>query len=890
MLFVPRMLARPAIVLLAVGVGAAEAQTIVSGTVVDTARGEPLAAATVRAERPTDSTLVGTASGADGQFSLALPNGRWRLRVSFVGYLAAERSVAVNGRPLDLGRVALRPDTTVLNDAVVEAVQTRVEVRGDTVVFNADAFSTPPNATTGELLSRMPGAVVEGGQVQVNGKTIQRVLVDGKEFYGGDVQAALDALPARAVQMIEVYERGSAQARLTGFRDGQEETTVNVVTTAQARRSLFGRARAGVGTDLRFSTQGEANRLDGDRRFSVKASGDNVDSETLAALNGGVIPSVGEGVSRNGRLSLSANDTWGDAAEVSAYYSLTASDGTSDTALSRDYLLADAAGQRYGETFVATHGYAGHIAGGRAEIVLSERTFLEIAPRVRFDGDTDDGVRSARTVLASGDLAGQSRTAFVDRERGLEASLDATVGRRFETEGRTLSLNVELGAGRGDRDRDQDVERRPGDAFGRRVAEARRGWTGALALAYTESLADSVQLKLTYRPAFSTERADQDADRLDALNRPIGSDPALTLDSDGRTVNHQVGVSVQRQWADVTATVGLAGGVERLAYRLDGARPFDVDRTTVSLAPSLQVRATLGEQTRLVASYEASTRAPRGLQLRDVVDDTNPLVVTSGNPALRPERTHSLSLRLQTADPTAGTSLSASLSGQTTRDYVGTATVFGGASGTVVRGVAVPAGGQFSSPANLGRSTSARAYVTYGRPIPGWDGNLHTSVSAGLARTPGLIGDVMTQADVANAAARLFASASPGDRLDLSGSYDIQGDAVLGRGRGTLTHTVRTGTEWRPRGPLVLRSSLQATFVPGLQGEGSPLRGRLDLEAGYTFLADDQAELRVTVADALDARTPVFRRVTDAFILETRQQAVGRFVLFSVLYALRPPS
>ena len=146
---------RPLLVLvgLVVLAGAAHAQTTVevTGIVVDAEGGEPLPGATVLLVAA-DSVQTGAATGERGAFRLAVAPGDYRLRVSFVGYVASERALAVT-EAVDLGTIALAPDAEALGDVEVEAVRQRVEVRGDTTAFNADAFAVNPDATAGDLLA-----------------------------------------------------------------------------------------------------------------------------------------------------------------------------------------------------------------------------------------------------------------------------------------------------------------------------------------------------------------------------------------------------------------------------------------------------------------------------------------------------------------------------------------------------------------------------------------------------------------------------------------------------------------------------------------------------------------------------------------------------------------
>src|SRR5690606_12186687 len=246
----------------------AHAQAVVTGTTGD-GEGTLPGVNVVATRLAPDSTRSGTVSGLDGAFRLTLSEGTYHLRFSFVGYEPAEREVTVRGEAVDLGRIVLALDVVVLDEAVVEAVQARVTLRGDTTAYNAAAFRVNPDASAEDLVAKLPGVVVQDGEVQAEGEAVRRVLVDGEEFFGDDPTAALRNLPAEIIQEIQVFDRQSDQARFTGFDDGNEEKTINVVTRADRRNGQFGRVHGGAGLDGRYNAGAALNVFDGSRRITL---------------------------------------------------------------------------------------------------------------------------------------------------------------------------------------------------------------------------------------------------------------------------------------------------------------------------------------------------------------------------------------------------------------------------------------------------------------------------------------------------------------------------------------------------------------------------------------------------------------------------------------------
>lgn len=887
--------------------GAASAQVAVTGVVVDAASEQPLPGATVLALGP-DSTRTGASAGTDGAFRLLLADGAYRLRVSFIGYLPAEQDLTVDGAPVDLGQLALRADTTELGETVVEAVETRVTVRGDTTAYNAAAYGVNPDATVGDLVQKLPGVTVQDGEVQANGETVQRVLVDGKEFFGDSPTTALENLPAEAVQEIQVYDRASDQAEFTGFDDGEEQRTINIVTKPERRTSVFGRASAGLGSDLRYAANGTVNVFAGDRRVSVFARADNVDFQTLNALQGEERESgprifrFRDGITRTASLGANYNDQWGERVELSGTYSLSASDNTRDVALSREYVVSEAAGQRYVESTDAEREDLYHDLFGEAEIEFSDRTELLLRSTLELATNATDDVLAAQTALPTGGLLSRTRTVALGDGFAYDAGLRTTLRHKFQTEGRTLSGTLRLGLEGDDADRDQDVERAfflagdggldSLDAFARRVGDDQAVRTTSADLTYSEPLAEGLQVLVSYTPSVSLRDADQAGFRRDEAGAYTVVDSSFTSVTDQRVVAHRVGADLQRRSETVTGTVGLSVEHERLAFEQGGPRAFDVDRTTTSLLPSARVEVEVSERSSVNVSYRSSTDTPRPTQLRDVADDSNPLLVVGGNPDLRTARDHSAYLRFRTAAPEAGTSLSANLRLRTVRDYIGTATVAAGADTLRVRDVVLPPGGQLSVPVNLDGYLNASLFLTYGRPLSLLQSNLNSFVSVGYSRTPSLLDGVLNRADALTTSAQLFLGTNASERFDLSASYGVSArftSYTLGTARSPRYTSHRGGVDlnWLPWRGLTVRSSLDLAYTPSIGAGLDPLVSRLDLGLGYKFLPGDRAEARLTVVDVFDQRASVDRRVTDLYIEDRETLALGRFVLFNLSYTIR---
>ena len=267
---------------------------VVAGSVAESAENVALPGVTALLWNVADSTeTTGGATDALGTFALQVRRtGRYRLLLSFVGFQPYQEDIVVDSAYNSVGTIRLKPGVVDMDEVLVEGVQERIRISGDTTIYNADAFKVNPDASAQDLVEKMPGVVVRDGQVEAEGEQVQRVTVDGREFFGNDPTAALRNMPADLIQSIEVFDRESDQAQFTGFNDGKTQKTINIVTRTGRNNGQFGKAYGGYGDETRYIAGGNANFFDGDRRISIIGLSNNVNqqnfaSEDLLGLGGG---------------------------------------------------------------------------------------------------------------------------------------------------------------------------------------------------------------------------------------------------------------------------------------------------------------------------------------------------------------------------------------------------------------------------------------------------------------------------------------------------------------------------------------------------------------------------------------------------------------------------
>lgn len=242
--------------------------------------GEPLGFATVTLLYPSDSTLAfyGITNG-EGHYEIKKTSpGDYLMQVGYLGFEVFWKAVTL---PLPTGSlldpVFMKPVPLNLKEVSVNADRIPFLIKEDTIEYDAAAFRTKPDAVAEDLIRKLPGVEVDRvGNIKALGENVRNVLVDGKEFFSGDPKVATKNLPAGAIKKVQVYDRKSDQAELTGISDGQRDKTVNLVLKDDQKKVWFGDLKAGGGTGAHYQASAKAYRFSDRNQFAVLGMVNNI--------------------------------------------------------------------------------------------------------------------------------------------------------------------------------------------------------------------------------------------------------------------------------------------------------------------------------------------------------------------------------------------------------------------------------------------------------------------------------------------------------------------------------------------------------------------------------------------------------------------------------------
>ena len=703
--------------------GQGRGKVTISGTVLDKEDNSSVMQATVQLLSLPDSTMaVGNVTNNDGVFSVSARPGKYVLKISYVGYLSYLKPLQLtSSKPsINLGKIMLETDAILLNEAVVTAEAPQVTVAGDTLGYNASAYRTSEGAMLEELVKKLPGAEVDDdGNVKINGKEVKKLMVDGKEFFGGDVKTGLQNLPVDMIEKINAYDRQSDNARITGIDDGEEETVLDLTVKKGMNQGWIGNMDGGMGTEDRYSASANVNRFasnsEKSSQFSFIGRTNNVNDQRFGG-GGGPMWRRNNGLTTSKLLGLNyAIETKKVDFGASVRYNYRKNDvqslgqvenfllgqanssySTSNSAsLSRNQNLNGHLRFEWRPDSLTTFFMRGSLSWGDSESASnslsatynSDPFAIVTNPYMYLDFDSDENEKLDAVRVNASDNASLSDG------NSLSANLNMQVTRKLNDKGRNVSLRVRGNYGENESDRySNNITRYYGDGIitvedtiRRYITTPTNNYSVSTEVSYSEPLADRVYLQFSYNFQYSYNESDNSTYDLmnakDRLNFILGIlpndfsgswiDPEQSKYAEYKKFNHDARVTfrVNRDTWRLSAGMAFRPQNTKLSYK-KGDYQVDTTRNVFNFSPEIDFRYQPQKQTQLRFSYRGRSSDPSMENLLPITDNSNPLNIRTGNPGLKPSFSHNLSMNFNTFNMDAQRGIFSHVNGSFTQNAI----------------------------------------------------------------------------------------------------------------------------------------------------------------------------------------------------------------------------
>lgn len=735
------------------------------GKLIDSVGKQALKDASITVLEAKDSTLdVFGLAKADGSFVVEkISFGEMIVMIKFQGYEAYSKKINFSkaNASVDLGTIYLRLAANDLGEVTV--TQSPITIKKDTVQFNASSFKTKPNAVMEDLLKKLPGVQVEAdGTVKAQGENVQRILVDGKRFFGDDPRLATKNLPPDMIDKIQVFDALNDQSAFTGFDDGNRIKTINITTKKDKRKGYFGRVIAGGGSDSeegRYDNSVNLSYFNGDRQITFTGQANNVNKQNFGAQDlfggggggraivvggggrggGGGATNNSGGIIRTLAAGLNYKDIWGKKTEVSGSYffndmqtmreqnSFTQNliPGNPDSSIFNSQLNNSITKNQ------------NHRINFNIEHQFDSSNSLIIRPNISFqETESSTDVTTFSTRGTSKNL--NNSVSSIDRNNsGYNASLEATFRHRFKKKGRTYSIafnpSQNINDGNTSNNSVNNFFDRPtpvADTINQIGITNRDSKTMNATFSYTEPIGKNQIIEFNYN---YNSNVNNSGTQTFAYNKANGqydiAVPNLTNVFENTFNSNRVTLNYRLQNAKYNFSIGSGIQAGDLISK-NLSKDSSITQNFVNFFPTMNFRYDFSRTKNLRIFYNGRTGQPTAQQLQPVVDNSNPLNITTGNPNLKQQFIHTFRILYNSFDVVTQKIFFATINANFTDNDIQNSTTY------------LPNGAQFTRPVNLSGTYNINGFLNYGFPLKKPKSNINLGVNLSNSQSQTLVNNL----------------------------------------------------------------------------------------------------------------------------------------------------
>jgi len=654
------------------------AQQSIQSRVFDSKNGLPIEMGSVRLVRPTDSTLVqGCRTDLQGSFILnKVEPGNYIIIVSSIGYKAHSQNITMANKNLILKNIQLDEDAQLLSEVEITGTAAQMVVKGDTIEFNATAFKTTQNAVVEDLLKRLPGvAISTEGKITVNGEEVKKIRVNGKKFFGDDVEMATKNIPADLIEKVQVLEQKSDMAILTGFEDNDTERIINLTFKPNRKRGTFGNFTGGVGLDsekeIRYDGNMFLNLINGEAQTTITGGGNNTNTSRSSRGRGGFGNS--SGITSTQNIGLNNNTILSTKLTVGGDGSFNHASNETITRSNRESYLKGSIYNNNDSTISHNNNYSSNM---RLEVEWKPDSLntIILQPNIGYDRTLSDSNRDY-TYLTNSTMTSTGTTKNSGIGTSINGGMNLIYNHKFASKkGRTFTTNLNTGFSQSKNEssnysfkhtmvKDTIVDQQTNNNSNK--------YNLNLRMSFVEPLWN---LKNFLETSVSFRNTNNKSEKLQYNN--IGNNTYTDLDSvysndfRNRFFSETLELNYRYVSKGYNAMLGVKGEPSQTysytEYGDGGTR--DVSNKVFNFSPTGRLQYNFGRKKFARIDYRGQTDQPSVNQMQPVRNNSNLMNETVGNPTLNPAFTHRFRMMYTTFNDSTFASFNASLSAQGTKD------------------------------------------------------------------------------------------------------------------------------------------------------------------------------------------------------------------------------
>ena len=819
-----------------------------------------------------------TTTDLHGLFQIAnVKDGEYILKVTFVGYAPYFKNLTTPATTdtLTLGKIELQPDVINLAEVVFIGQREAVLIKEDTVQFNAGSFNTQANANVEQLLKKLPGVEVErDGSVRVQGQNVERIFIDGKEFFGGDLQMATKNLPADAISAVQVIDDKTEESRFSGIEDGQRHKVINLTLKEKWKKMGFGKAIAGAGTSDRYAVQGNFNRFTNDNQFSVMGTSNNINNQDLGSLGTGEEVPNGRAVTHQGGINFSKQ--FSKKTRINSSYKIDYTDEKVFTDVNRQNFLPGGTALYY-ENSQRRNSRNRHTALAGLDYKAA-RNSIKITTFFNFANANSLMTNSRQSYSVADTLVNAGERTSATRNQNYNFKGNVFYGHRFRKAGRVFTVTNQISALRVNANGNANSFTRFSDGKDETVRQLNKqdntGFDFNTQLAYTEPLGKKQYLQTTYTVTNRSSESDLVVHDIVNETRLFNAEQSSRFSSD--FLYQQVGLTYRLSGKKYNLAVGSTLQQSTLS-RLVPTDGDEVKRTFQNVLPKTTLNIRIKKSTRTSLTYSTSVREPTINQLQPVLSRFDPLKLYVGNPGLRPEYSHRGRLNFTTFSAPTGIFLSGSLSMNYTTNPIAMAVSIDERQVRTTRYV------------NLDRRENVAAFLNAGFPLKKWNSRINLGPFLRQDRSQNILNGITGAVNQRSFGSNIGYTYSYKENVELVlGAYisATSSDYELNQNQNQFfvnsVYTADTRVQFLKA--YAITAAFNYSRFRNRQTSFDQAIPILNLALSRYVLKDNKGEVRLSGHNLFDQSVGATQVATINYVEQSVQNTLGRYYMLSFLY------
>ena len=877
----------------------------VTGSVVEQGSDTPIEQATVRLLNVKDSAMVrGVVSARNGSFTLKnVKKGSYLLHITFIGYDPLYQPLQITGKknPVNVGKLELSDGASELGEAVVIGKAPEVTVRNDTVEYNADSYKVTEGSVLEDLLKKMPGVEVDSeGKITVNGKEVKKVMVDGKEFFSDDPKVASKNLPAKMIDKLQVLDKKSDMAQMTGFDDGEEETVINLTVKPGMKQGWFGNAYGGYGSKDRYEGNAMVNRFVNNDQITFMGGANNTNNMGFSDLASTMFSGMGGGGGRRGGFGAGSGITSSGNAGLNfskefkpdkltlggnTRYSHSDNDARSKSDR-QNILPGDSSSYDNSEAMSRTKSDNFGV-DFRLEWKPDTMTQLIFRPSFSFSHSMNDNFSDATTLDNERDTVNTNKSSNYSESNGYNLNASIDFSRKLNNKGRVFSATLSGGNSDSYSDgmnRSDIVYFNQTDALKNSIIDQRsrydnKGFNYRAYVSWVEPIGHNNFIQATYSISQRKQEALKNVYNQDADGIYNVLDSAYSQSYRNNFISQRASLSFKSQRAKFNYTIGL-----NLDPSYSSSENFvgdttlsKITRKVVNLSPMAQFNYMFDKRTNLRIMYNGRTSQPSMTQLQPVADISDPTNITIGNPDLNPRYTNNVFIRFQQFTPEKQRAFMIMANGSYIINDIVSYTSYNQETGV-----------KTTTYKNVNGNYSGNVRMMLNTPLKNKKFSINSMTMASFANSNGYINEEK------NTNRNLILSERGGidfrsSYLDLGVNGNIRYNATsnsLQKENNQNTFNYGAGGYTTIYLPLNFKIESDVNWSTNSgYGDGFKQNEVLwNASASKSFLKNNQGTLRFKIYDILQQRSNISRSITASYIQDSEYNTLGSYFMVHFIY------